>query len=276
MTTISPLVPVAPPALAGAASDTAALFARHVRHIARTPEKLLGVTLMPVAYVVIFGVLFGAAIAVPGGGSYGEYLMAGIFTQTMLSTVSSTALGVADDLGNGLVDRFRSLPMSQGAVLLARTASNLVLSLMSITVMGLVGLLIGWRVSAGAAAALGALGLLLLFGFAMSWLGALIGLVVRGAEAISAVAFLIVMPLTFLSNAFIPLDGLPAWLRVVCEWNPISSVVAACRELFGNPAPAGDSFPAAHPIPMAVALTLAVLLVTAPLAVRAYRSAVAR
>ncbi|WP_367127664.1 ABC transporter permease [Saccharothrix sp. HUAS TT1] len=266
----------APSASFGAVSDALALFGRHTRHIARTPEKLLGVTLMPVAYVVIFGVLFGAAIALPGGGAYGEYLMAGIFTQTMLSSVSSTALGVADDLGNGLVDRFRSLPMSQGAVLLARTASNLVLSLVSIVVMAAVGLAIGWKVSAGAAGALAALGLLLLFGFAMSWLGALIGLVVRGAEAISALAFLIVMPLTFLSNAFIPLDGLPGWLRAVCEWNPVSSVVAACRELFGNPAQAGTSFPMRHPVPMAVALTLAVLLVCAPLAVRAYRGAVAR
>jgi ABC transporter DrrB family efflux protein len=266
-------VPAAP---LGAVSDAAALFGRHVRHIARTPEKLLGVTLMPVAYVVIFGVLFGSVIALPGGGAYGEYLMAGIFTQTMLSSVSSTALGVADDLGNGLVDRFRSLPMSQGAVLLARTTSNLVLSLVSIVVMALVGLLVGWQVSAGAASALAALGLLLLFGFAMSWLGALIGLVVRGAEAISAVAFLIVMPLTFLSNAFIPLDGLPGWLRATAEWNPVSSVVAACRELFGNPVHAGTSFPMAHPVPMAVALTLAVLLVCVPLAVRAYSKAVAR
>ncbi|MDQ3404303.1 MAG: ABC transporter permease [Actinomycetota bacterium] len=267
---------IAPVQAFGPASDALALFGRHCRHIARTPEKLLGVTVMPIAYVVIFGVLFGTAIVVPGGGGYGEYLMAGIFTQTMLSTVSSTALGVADDLGNGLVDRFRSLPMSQGAVLVARTVSNLVLSLISIVVMALVGLLIGWNVSTGVGPALAALGLLLLFGFAMSWLGALIGLVVRSAEAISSVAFLIVMPMTFLSNAFIPLDGLPGWLRVVCEWNPVSSVVAACRELFGNTATVGNSFPMAHPIPMALGLTLVLLLVCAPLAVRAYRTAVAR
>lgn len=276
MTTIQLAGPTFGGASLGALSDTVALLGRHMRHIARTPEKLISVTLMPVAYVVIFGLLFGSAIAVPGG-KYGEFLMAGIFAQTMLTNISSTALGVADDLGNGLVDRFRSLPMSQAAVLVARTTSNLVLSMMSIAVMALVGLTIGWRVHTGFGPAVAAFGILLFFGLAMAWLGALIGLLVRSAEAISSVAFIIVMPLTFLSNAFIPLGGLPAWLRVVCEWNPISSVVAACRGLFGNPtAPVGSSFPAEHPIPLAVALTLAVLVLTVPLAVRAYRTAVAR
>ncbi|KAA2254525.1 ABC transporter permease [Solihabitans fulvus] len=262
--------------MAYAVSDTWALVGRHMRHIARIPEKLLSITLMPVAYVVIFGCLFGTAIAVPGG-DYREYLMAGIFTQTMLSNISNTALGVADDLGNGLVDRFRSLPMSQPAVLVGRTVSALVLSALSCTVMAVVGFAIGWRVHHGVGPALAAFGLLLLLGFAMAWLGALIGLLVRGPEAISAVAFVIVMPLTFLSNAFIPLGGLPAWLRTVCEWNPISAVIAACRELFGNPtALTGTALPSRHPVPMSVALTLVVIVVVAPLATRAYRTAVAR
>ena len=262
--------------LVGALSDTWALIGRHMRHILRIPEKLLSITLMPVSYVVIFGVLFGTAISVPGG-DYREYLMAGILTQTMLSNINSTALGVAEDLNNGLVDRFRSLPMSQAAVLVGRTLSNLVLSLISVVVMSAVGLLIGWRVHHGLVSALAAFGILLLLGFAMAWLGALIGLVVRSSEAISAVAFVIVMPLTFLSNAFIPLGGLPGWLRAVCEWNPISAVVAACRQLFGNPtAVTGDALPSVHPIPMSVVLTAALLVVVAPLAVRAYRTAVAR
>jgi ABC-2 type transport system permease protein len=259
-----------------AISDTYALLGRHMRHIIRIPEKLLSVTLMPVAYVVVFGLLFGSAIDVPGG-NYQEYLMAGILTQTMLSNISNTALGVAEDLGNGLVDRFRSLPMSSAAVLAGRTMSSLVLSILSIVTMSLVGLLIGWRVHNGLLSALAGFGLLLLLGFTMAWLGALLGLVLRGAESISAAAFIVVMPLTFLSNAFIPLDGLPGWLRTACEWNPISAVVSACRRLFGNPsAPASNALPAQYPVAAAVLLTVALLAIVAPLAVRAYRTAVAR
>ncbi|HEX7661620.1 MAG TPA: ABC transporter permease [Pseudonocardiaceae bacterium] len=259
-----------------ALSDTSALFGRHLRHLVRMPEKLLSVTLMPVAYVVLFGVLFGSAMSVPGG-NYEEYLMAGILAQTMLTNVSSTALGVATDLGNGLVDRFRSLPMSNTAVLLARTGSNLVLSAVSIVVMSAVGYLVGWRITSGVLPALGGYGLLLLLGFAMAWLGALLGLVLRDAEAINSVAFLIVLPLTFLSNAFIPLGGLPGWLRAICEWNPLSAVVIVCRQLFGNVTGAvTTSFAGRHPLALSLLFTLLLLVIVAPLAVRAYRRAVTR
>lgn len=277
MTTLTPGTPAQAmnPVVAGL-SDTAALFGRHLRHLARMPEKLLSVTLMPVAYVVLFGVLFGSAMRVPGG-DYQDYLMAGILAQTMLTNVSATALGMATDLGNGLVDRFRSLPMSHLAVLVARTSSNMVLAALSILVMSGVGYLIGWRLGGGVLAALGGFGLLLLLGFAMAWLGALLGLVLRDAEAINSVAFLVVLPLTFLSNAFIPLDGLPGWLRTVCEWNPLSAVVTACRQLFGNTTGVvGDSFPGRHPMLMSLLLTGLLLAVVVPLAVRAYRRAMTR
>lgn len=262
------------PRMMEALSDTAALLGRHLRHLIRVPEKLLSVTLMPVAYVALFGVLFGSAMKVPGG-HYQDYLMAGILAQTMLTNVSNTALGIAGDLGNGLVDRFRSLPMSHTAVLVGRTVANMVLATLSIVVMSLVGVAIGWRLHNGIGPALAGFGLLLLLGFAMAWLGALLGLLVRDAEAINSVAFLIVLPLTFLSNAFIPLDGLPGWLRVICQWNPLSSVVSACRQLFGNQVETGDnSLPAQHPLTMALVLTLALLVIVAPLAVRAYRRVV--
>ncbi|GAA1229115.1 ABC transporter permease [Prauserella halophila] len=257
-------------------SDTAALFGRHLRHLIRMPEKLLGATLMPVAYVVLFGVLFGSAMRAPGG-NYQEYLMAGILAQTMLTNVSSTALGIASDLNNGLVDRFRSLPMTNLSVPLARTCSNMVIALLSIVVMSAVGYIIGWRLDNGIGAALAGYGLLLLLGFAMSWFGALIGLVLRDVEAINSVTILIVLPVTFLSNAFIPLGGLPDWLRAICEWNPLSAVVTACRELFGNPTgELGDSVLVEHAAPMSLLLTGLMLLVFIPLAVRAYRRAVTR
>jgi ABC transporter DrrB family efflux protein len=257
-------------------SDTWALLDRHMRHLLRTPQKLIGVTVMPVAYVALFGVLFGSAVKAPGG-HYQDYLMAGILAQTMLTNISNTALGIASDLGNGLVDRFRSLPMSHTAVLVGRTTSNMVLVTLSIVVMSLVGLLIGWHIDNGLGNAVAGFAMLLLLGFVMAWLGALLGLIIRDAEAINSVAFVVVLPLTFLSNAFIPLSGLPAWLRVICEWNPMSSVVYATRQLFGNPVePPSGSFPTRHPLAIALIVLIGLLVVLVPLAVRAYRRVVTK
>lgn len=257
-------------------ADTSALLGRHIRHLLRMPEKLLSLTIMPVAYVVIFGVLFGSAMHVPDG-NYLDYLMAGIFAQTMLMNVSSTALGVADDLGNGLVDRFRSLPIGSAPVMIARTTSNLLLSMMSLTAMAVIGFVIGWRLHTDLLSVLAGFGLLALLGMSMAWVGALLGLVLRSAEVITPVAFLIVAPLTFLSNAFIPVGNLPGWLQAVCSWNPMSAVVSACRELFGNTAGApGVAVYASAPVPWALVLTTLLLVIVAPLANRAYRTAVAR
>jgi ABC transporter DrrB family efflux protein len=261
----------------GATGDAFALAGRHMRHLIRVPGKLLGATVMPMAYVAIFGYLFGSVITVPGG-SYRSFIMAGIFTQMMLSTATNTALGVTADLGNGMADRFRSLPIARGAVLLGRTTADLVLAAMSCVLMALVGLAIGWRVHAGAASVLAGFAILLGFGYAMTWFGALLGTSLRTPEAVNAVAFLVVMPLTFLSNAFLPLDKLPAWLRAVCEWNPISVVAAAVRHLFGNDAAVTTrlAFPEQHPVPLAPALLAALLLILIPAAIRAGRSAVGR
>jgi ABC transporter DrrB family efflux protein len=259
------------------AGDAYALAGRHIKHLIRVPQKLLGTTVMPMAYVAIFGYLFGSVITVPGG-SYREYIMAGIFTQMMLSTASNTALGVTGDLGNGLVDRFRSLPIARGAVLIGRTTADVALAAVSCALMALVGLLIGWRVHGGVLDALAGFGILIAFGYAMTWLGAFMGMALRTPEAVNAIAFLIVMPLTFLSNAFIPLDHLPAWLRAVCEWNPISVIAAAVRQLFGNNAALTShlAFPEHHPVLLAPALILLMLAVLMPLAIRAGRSAVNR
>jgi ABC transporter DrrB family efflux protein len=259
------------------AGDAFALAGRHVRHLIRVPGKLLGTTVMPMAYVAIFGYLFGSVITVPGG-SYRSYLMAGIFTQMMLSTATNTALGVTADLGNGLADRFRSLPIARGAVLLGRTTADLALAALSCVLMALVGLLIGWRVHAGFGSTVAGFAILLAFGYTMTWFGAFLGTALRAPEAVNAVAFLAVMPLTFLSNAFIPLDRLPAWLRAVCEWNPISVVAAAVRHLFGNDAALTSrlAFPERHPVALAPALLVLLLLILIPAAIRAGRSAVTR
>lgn len=257
-------------------SDVRALVGRHFRHIYRIPEQLISVTIMPIAFVLIFGMLFGSAMTVEGG-SYQEYIMAGIFIQVMMANISQTALGVVGDLSNGLVDRFRSLPISRSAVLIGRTTADMALAAWSCVLMAGVGYLIGWRIHNGLPKALAAFGLLLLLGFAMSWLGALLGLALRSTESVNALAFMAMMPLVFLSNAFVPPAGLPTWLRVVAEWNPVSMVVTACRQLFGNPTVgAGTGLPAEHPIVMSLLLIGAILAVVVPLSGRAYSTATAR
>ncbi|WP_326609080.1 ABC transporter permease [Streptomyces scopuliridis] len=257
-------------------SDSLALIGRHLRHLARVPERLLSVTLMPVMYVIVFGFLFGSAMQVEGG-DYREYIMAGIFAQVMLANLQTTAVGVVDDLRNGLVDRFRSLPMSRYAVLIGRTVSDLLLSSIAVVVMAVVGYLIGWRVHTGLGNIVAAFGLLLLLGLGAAWLGALLGLSLRNVEAVSAVMSMVMMPLTFLSSAFIPPSGLPGWLQAITVWNPLSSVVEAVRQLFGNPSSVGDSsFPALHPVPVAMVLVAAMIALAMPLAARRYRTASAR
>ncbi|GED83497.1 ABC transporter permease [Streptomyces sp. NPDC056112] len=257
-------------------SDCLALTGRHLRHLSRVPERLLSVTLMPVMYVIVFGFLFGSAMRVEGG-NYREYIMAGIFAQVMLANLQTTAVGVVDDLRNGLVDRFRSLPMSRYAVLIGRTVSDLLLSTIAIVVMAAVGSLIGWRVHTGAPRILAAFGILLLLGLGAAWLGALLGLSLRNVEAVSAVMSMVMMPLTFLSSAFIPLSGLPEWLRAIAVWNPLSAVVGALRQLFGNPTSVGDtSFPSVHPVPVAVVLIAVMIALAMPLAARRYQTAAAR
>ena len=257
-------------------SDTLALTGRHMRHIARVPEKLIGVTIGPVVLVLIFGYLFGSAMNAPGG-NYREYIMAGIFTQVMFSALGTSAAGVADDLHNGLVDRFRSLPMSRYAVLLGRTVSDLTMTALSCVVMAVVGSLIGWRAHNGILQTAAGFGLLLLLGFTMCWLGALLGLLVRSPEAVNSIAMLMSMPFTFLSNAFVPLDGLPRWLQLIAEWNPISAVVSGCRELWGNPGTSvSNALPAQYPVPTALVVLGVLLAVVAPLSARAYHRAAAR
>jgi ABC transporter DrrB family efflux protein len=182
-----------------------------------------------------------------------------------------------DDMAKGVVDRFRSLPMARSAVLLGRTASDFVESLLAVAVMVVCGLIIGWRIENGVGQALGAFGLLLLLAYAMSWLGTWVGLIVRTPEAAQSIGFIVIFPLTFVANAFVPTDGMPAWMRTFANWNPVSATVHACRELFGNPV--GEpptAWPLQHAIIVSIGWSLLILAVFVPLAVRRYRSAVSR
>ncbi|MBA3780151.1 MAG: ABC transporter permease [Chloroflexi bacterium] len=258
--------------------DGLVLTERNLRQIPRVPELLVFSTIQPVIFVLLFSFVFGSAIPLPGGGNYREFLMAGIFTQTVAFSTGSTAVGLAEDLSKGLVDRFRSLPMARSAVLVGRTVADLFRTLFVVLVMGICGFLVGWRIHGGLPAALAAGALLLLFGFAMSWVGAWIGLSVPNPEVANTAGFIWLFPLTFLSNAFVPAQGMPTWLQKVVEWNPVTATVTACRELFGNPNPFVnvDSLPGRHPVVMSLSYSLLVLVVFVPLAVRKYRSASSR
>ncbi|MGW6441547.1 ABC transporter permease [Lentzea sp. NPDC055074] len=254
--------------------DVLALSGRHTRHLVRLPEKLIGVVLGPIIVVLLFGFLFGNVVVVPSG-PYQEFVVAGGLAQVMLSLVGGTAAGISDDLRNGLVDRFRSLPVHNVSVLLARTISDLLLALVSCLIMAVVGLFIGWRVHTGPLEVVTGFALLSFLGFTMAWTGALIGLKMRSAEAVNSLTALLMVPPALLSSALVPAESLPGPLRDIAMWNPVSGIVNATRELFGNqPPPSADAaFPLRHPWEVAVAALLVLLVVVAPLAVKAFQRA---
>jgi ABC-2 type transport system permease protein len=251
---------------------------RNLIKIKRIPDLLIFSTIQPIMFVLLFAYVFGGAIKVDGV-NYREFLMAGIFTQTVTFGSGITAIGLADDLQKGIIDRFRSLPMSRAAVLLGRTTSDLLNNVFVVFIMVLCGLLVGWRIHSSVLEAIGGFVLMLGFGYAMSWIAAVIGLSVRSVEVAQSAGFIWMFPLTFLSNAFVSTDTLPSWLRPVADWNPVSSIVLALRDLWGN-APAGlargSGFPAEHPILLATCWTVGILVIFMPLAISRYRKAASR
>jgi ABC-2 type transport system permease protein len=259
-------------------ADTLTIAKRNIVHIRRVPEKLINVTIQPVLFVLLFAFVFGSAIPIPGGGSYREYLMAGIFTQTIAATYMTTAVGVTEDMSKGIVDRFRSLPMTPSAVLGGRSVADLIESVIALIVLVVMGLLIGWQTHNGLGDALAALGLLLLFGFSMIWVGATLGLFARTTETASAIGFIIFFPISFVSNAFVPTSTMPPVLQTIAEWNPVSAITAACRELFGNPnpMPSDPAWPMRHPIEASILGSLLILAVFMPLALHRYKTIASR
>jgi ABC-2 type transport system permease protein len=258
-------------------ADGMVVTKRNLIKIKRIPDLLLFTTIQPIMFVLLFAYVFGGAIDVRGG-NYREFLMAGIFVQTVAFGSSLTAVGLADDLQKGIIDRFRSLPMARSAVLVGRTTSDLLNNVIVVVVMSLCGLFVGWRIRDGVLDALAAYALLLLFAYALSWVSAVIGLAVRTVEVAQSAGFIWLFPVTFASNAFVPPETMPSWLQPLAEWNPVSVTVAGCRDLFGNPSPFADatSLPARHPVALSLAFSLTVLAVFVPLAVRRYRAAASR
>ncbi len=270
MTTIVQERPVVSPPSLLKASGT--IVWRNLIHIRRMPEMLLDVTVQSVMFVLLFAYVFGGAIQVPGS-NYREFLVPGIMVQTIVFSSAIVAMGLTNDLQKGIVDRLKSLPISRASVLVGRSISSLIHSSIGIAVMGLTGLVVGWRIRTDVPEALLGVLLLLLFGFAMIWLGIWVGSLMRTVEAVQGLMFTVMFPLTFVANTFVPSASMPSWLRAVAEWNPVSSLAQATRELWGNaPAVAADAaWPLQHPVLMSVVWPLVLTAIFAPLALLAFR-----
>ena len=260
-----------------ALADGAIVAKRNLIKIKRVPDVLVFTTMSPIMFVLLFAYVFGGSIEVEGT-SYREFLIAGIFAQTVVFGATFSGASIADDMQKGIIDRFRSLPMARAAVLIGRTGSDIVNNSVSLTVMSVTGLIVGWRIRTSVISAVGGFLLILLFAYAISWIMAYVGLLVRSVEVVNNASFMVIFPLTFIANTFVPSQNLPGVLRTVAEWNPVSALAQAAREAFGNPVP--DPAPAAWSLNNPVAYTLLsvaiILLMFVPLSVRQYRLASSR
>ena len=254
-----------------AVADGWTITRRDLMHWAREPGPLIIGLLFPVLMVLMFGFLFGGAMSVPGGGDgYREFILPGMFAMTMAFGLEATMIAVSTDAAKGVTDRFRSMPMSPSAVVVGRSGADMINSTLGFVVIMGCGLLIGWRAHGSFAEVLGAVGLLLLLRFALLWMGIYLGLVIKGPESVMMVQIL-VWPISFLANTFVAPGTMPGWLGTIAEWNPLSSTVAATRQLFGNPSWGADSWVAEHAILMALVWPLVLLAIFFPLSVRRFQ-----
>ena len=258
--------------------DAAVIARRNVIRIRRVPDVMAFVLVQPLMFVLLFAYVFGGSINIPGG-NYREFLIAGIFAQTVIFGATFTGAGLAEDMQRGLISRFRSLPMSRSAVVAGRTASDVVYNTLSLVMMSLAGLLVGWRIRGSILDAVIAYLLLLLFAYAFSWVMACIGLLVPTPEVVNNASFVVLFPITFIANTFVPSSSLPGPLRTFAEWNPVSAITQTTRELFGN-IPEGTPPPTSWPMQNSLLYTLlwtvGLIVVFAPLATSLYKRAGSR
>ncbi|WP_354698775.1 Daunorubicin/doxorubicin resistance ABC transporter permease protein DrrB [Paraconexibacter sp. AEG42_29] len=255
-------------------SADASIFARrNAAHIRQIPEKLIDVTLQPIMFVLLFAYVFGGVIDVPGS-NYREYLIGGILVQSLAFGMMGPGTAIATDLREGVIERFRSLPVSRAAYLIGHLVSEVGASLIALTILTGSGLLVGWRPHEDVLHVAGGFGLLILFSITMIWIGTLLGLISRSADGVQGLIFMTIFPLTFLSNAFVPAEGLPAALETFSNYNPVSTVVSAVRTLFGNATATPDGAPwtLQHPVVSAVGSCLLLLAIVVPLTLARYRA----
>ncbi|MCK2244569.1 MULTISPECIES: ABC transporter permease [unclassified Crossiella] len=276
MTTVSPTADT--PRLDPAAfrvsypRQIAIMVKRSATHTRRMPEMLIDVTAQPIVFVLLFAFVFGASITVPGGFDYRGWMLPGIIAQTIAFAAFIVATGITGDIEKGIIDRFRSLPIARSAVLVGRSVTGLAHESIAVVIVAITGLIIGWRVNTDPLSGLAGFALVLLFGFAMVWVGILVGSVMRTAESVEGLLFASLFPFTFLANSFVPTEPMPSWIRAIAEWNPVSSLVQSLRELWGNGglAPADAQLPLHYPILSILLWSALIIAVFAPLSLRAY------
>jgi ABC transporter DrrB family efflux protein len=255
-------------ALGYAAADTLVLARRNLLRIPRQPDLLISFTVQPIMFLLLFAYVFGGAIETPGF-DYKDFLLPGIVAQSMTFGGFVTAIGLSDDLRKGLIDRFRSLPMSRAAVLAGRTLADVATNFVQLVLMVVVGLLIGFSFHTSAPEVIAGVLLMLFFGYAFSWVFAFVALRASSAESAQALGFIVIFPLTFASSAFVPTDSMPDWLKAFADNNPFTTVVDALRSLWLGT-------PAGNDVWGAVAWSAGITVVFAALAVSGYRRAVAK
>jgi ABC-2 type transport system permease protein len=253
--------------------DVAVLTERNLVHIAREPLQLSDVTVQPVLFTMLFVYVFGAGVVLPHGGSYPAFAIAGLLALNLTTSSIGTAVGLSTDLNGGVIDRFRTLPMWRSAVLVGRSLADLLTATLCTLIVALTGLAIGWRPDGSIAAALAGFGVFLLFSYAISWGCACLGILSKGPESAQGIGLIILFPLAFVSNALVPTEHMPTVLRVIADWNPVSAVTAAARQLFHNPNPSAtiQDWPMQHPIATSLLWSIALLAIFAPLAAHLYR-----
>jgi ABC-2 type transport system permease protein len=253
--------------------DVRVMTWRNLIHVRRDPMQLSDVTIQPVLFTLLFCYVFGAAMTLPGGVSYTQFAIAGLLVMNLTTSAVGTAIGLSTDLSTGVISRLRTLPMASTAILVGRSVSDLLAAMLCSVFIAATGLVIGWRPETALPSVVAGFAIALLFSYALSWVSGSIGMAFSNPEAAQGIMFILVFPLAFVSNVFVPTQGMPAWLQTIANWNPVSAVASACRELFGNPNPSASiqAWPMQHPVEASIIWSLVMLAVCVPLAARLYK-----
>jgi ABC-2 type transport system permease protein len=253
-------------------SDVSVLTGRNLVRIAREPLQLSDVTVQPVLFTLLFVYVFGSGVSVPHG-SYVDFAIAGLIAMNLTTSAMGTAVGLSNDLGTGVIDRFRTLSMWRPAVLVGRSLTDVLTAALCTAIVAVTGLIVGWRPDASVASVAAGFGIFLLFGYALSWACACLGMVSKGPESAQSVGLVVLFPLAIVSNALVPTQHMPAVIRALADWNPVSAVTAAARDLFGNPNPSASihAWPMQHPVLASLLWSAVLIAVFAPLATHLYR-----
>jgi len=252
--------------------DVRVMTWRNLIHVRRDPMQLSDVTIQPVLFTLLFCYVFGAAMKLPGGVSYTQFAIAGLLVMNLTTSAVGAAIGLSTDLSTGVISRLRTLPMASTAILVGRSVSDLLAAMLCSVFIAATGLVIGWRPETALPSVVAGFAVALLFSYALSWVSGSIGMAFSNPEAAQGIMFILVFPLAFVSNVFVPTQGMPAWLQTIADWNPVSAVASACRELFGNPNPSASiqAWPMQHPVEASIIWSLVMLAVCVPLAARLY------